>query len=307
MSSPSSNIVTQVSADTAGNETVLTLTPAGNSGIVTIGNGGAPQAGVNVNGNGSGGIVCATGSGSADLVVDGSAVECILDAKSALNVESKLTVQPGFLAAATNGGGAGEVSVTHQVGFVNTTNRNGSPNDNYTRGSNNRLSYFSGIGDFTDSGLPAAQGTVNCAVPFPTPPGATTAVVRLEIVLLVKCIVQGAAGPRYTPFVGDYFLQKFYTTWVNISGTFTVANANVGSSPIDSFTGVATLDTSGTTFINIMGSPNPAYKLNTDLVVTPSGSNLLVQATPGTYNDFGLQTVNVGTATVQIYVTAWYN
>jgi hypothetical protein len=306
MPSPSSSSQNTVVSDSAGDQASLALSPTGLSALSVTAAGGGPTAAATVSAAGAAEIGASASSNLATVVADASTATCTVDAINSLNVESKLTVRPGFLAAITNGGGASETPVQNQIGVVNTVNLNSSPNASFTNRSNNRVSVFSGIGQFVDNSGPEAQGTVNCDVPFPLPPGATVAVVRLEITLLVKCVVTGAPGVVYRPFVGDYFLQKLYTTWVNNNGTLGVANANVsGSSPINNFTGVATLDTSGTTFTG--ATPSPFYKLDTTLVVTPGGGGLLVQATPGVYNFVGNINVNVGTALVEIYVTAYYN
>jgi hypothetical protein len=300
MTSPSSSSQKTVLADTAGDQAALALQPAGLSGLSVTTVGGGPTAAATISSAGAAEIGASASSSSATIVANAASAVCTIDAINSLNVESELVVQPGFLAAVTNGGTASEASVEHQIGIINTVNLNGSPNASFTNQSNNRISYFTGIAQFTDA--QAGSGICNCDVPMPLPPGDVVCAARFEITLLVKCIVESAPG-IYTALPGDYFLQKLYTTWVNNNGTLGVANSNVGgSSPIDSFTGVATLDTSGTTFVH----SGTHYKLEADLVVTPGGGGLLVQATPGLFPS-SPDPLTFGTSVVQIYVTAWYN
>jgi hypothetical protein len=300
MTSPSSSSQKTVVADTAGDQAALTLQPAGLSSLSVTTAGGGPTAAATVSSAGAAEIGASASSSSATIIANAASAVCTIDAVNSLNVESELVVHPGFLAAVTNGGTASETSVQHQIGIINTVTLNGSPNAGFTNQSNNRISYFTGIAQFTDA--QAGGGVCNCDVPMPLPPGDAVCVARFEIILLVKCIVESAPG-IYTAFPGDYFLQKLYTTWVNNNGTLSVANGNTsGSSPIDGFTGVATLDTSGTTFIH----SGTHYKLEADLVATPGGGGLLIQATPGLFPGL-LTPLTFGTSLVQIFVTAWYN
>jgi hypothetical protein len=303
MTSPSSSTQKTIVSDSAGDQAALTLEPTGLSSLSVTTAGGGPTAAITVSASGAAEIGASASSSSATIIANASTAICTIDVLNSLGVESKLTVQPGFLAASTNGGGTSETSVQNQVGFVNTVNLNGSPNAAFTNQSNNRVSYFSGIAQFTDA--QAGSGVCNCEVPMPLPPGDTVCVGRFEVVLLVKCITQSAGGRDYTSFPGDYFLQKLYTTWVNNNGTLAVANSTTsGSSPIDSFSGVATLDTSGSVFTSLESTV--LYKLESDMAATPSGSILLFQATPGIF-PVGHEPLFFGTSVVQIYVTAWYN
>jgi hypothetical protein len=305
MTSPSSSTQKTIVSDSAGDQAALTLQPTGLSSISVTTAGGGPTAAITVSASGAAEIGASASSNSATIIANAASAICTVDAINSLNVESKLTVQPGFLAAGTNGGGTSETSVQHQVGFVNTVTLNGSPNAGFTDQSNNRVAYFSGISQMVDNNSGEASGIFNCEVPIPLPSGDTVCAVRLEIVLLVKCIISSPLID--SGVVGDYFLQKLYTTWVNNNGTIEVANGNTsGSSPISSFTGVAILDTSGST-IQSQGIPHRAYKLGVDTVVTPgSGANLLVQGTPTVNSDLGVP-LPVGTCVVQYFVTATYN
>lgn len=285
MTSPSSNTYEFTAADSSSNQAIFLLQPDGDCGITTS-LGAGPETTLTLDPNGVVALVAGNNSGTTASVIGnvaGSAEQIIADAASGA-VDGNVTISPSQVSAITNGGTASEQSVRHDVGYSNTVNPQGGPNNNYSALSNNQVAYYSGIALFTDAltNLNKAQ----CTIPFPIPGGTTVSNLRVDGVIICKCVVAAGSPP---PHVGDFYFQKGTSTWVNKSGVLTPANSTTSGTEAV----WRTVDEQGT----VSGG---SYVLQAVVTIAASGSNLELTVGSGPFPSWG-QTV------VEIYATVYYN
>jgi hypothetical protein len=302
---PSQTSQTAIVTDSATGTTVtLSLQPTTVSGLSVSGSGGGlPTAGVDVFTIGIALLTAASSNGSVSVTCDGTTALTSITTTDFQNLTGKITVGGGTVVVSTTQNHSGETKVQHSLGYTNTLNANGLPNSNYTQLSCNERAYYSGIGEITEANQTTA--VVNCFVPMILPSAINASIARIDIYVLSKCVVaSNPPGSAFSAAVGDYFIQRLYTAWRNINGTVTLANGSVSTSPINSFSGVAIVDTEG-----VPAAAGPSvYRINLGCTAEASGSDVLVQVQSVPYTFSGFETYSfLGTTLVQIYTTVHYN
>ena len=315
MTTPSSTTVATAVSDSAGDTATLSLSPTGFSGMSVAAAGGQPTASMAIASTGAATMGGTTSTSSASVSANASTTQVVTDVTNVLGAEGTLTVGAQQVTAATNPGTATPVSVINNLGFVSTVTPDPSAGGSTTfvRQCSNTKSEFYGVGVLRDAQTaPQQNAAAVCTIPVPHNLLGTNVVqCRIEAVIICKCTVQGSVTDPNTgfpsPAVGDYYMTKGFSEWVNKNGTLSAARFSLsGSIPASSVITNPiwnTTDERGTPIQSY--SPNWSYAVGPILVAvtSPGADTLAVQAQPL----FGISFTSFGTTVCEIFATAFYN